>query len=1066
MSILADIVHTEPSTLATVNNSGCPDALIDAIAAPGGVLPSAGAIQALPSAIGAVCLSPEGIEKVKGKDCLPKLLTSILSSMRSHHSIFRAETAAILGQSLDELLRHVPQLRESGIQGLVAMMEQLHLIQDTNVPDDPATKQVTLQNVDQMRFSLDESVTPFVEWQEEGVVRPVQPASIYHCINFVAKMLESILVNKEHCVMFVKFDGLTKLLSLLEMDALPLLFSRLQAAYTLNSCVRSVAAYSDTAQVLGQIFQQVSPHLVKDEEGQVALSLKISELHKLITTSGSDQLMPVPLSEVQRSLRLNLSSLCKNKGNSVTAELKTAAKSFLHFKFDHEELIAAVEKSLGMSVNVLTRNAVCEAQVDRVLRHEPTLRTLCRVENFVALLTLLIRSSSAPDSAPSYELELYSTLASLEQLVRWQVVKPRPDAPDQTTFNDGTVAHLCAERVHRNLSHFLSTVKCLYVELAKQMSLRERRQVNTPVLTFVQWQLMCGLSKGVLGQLDWLPQGAAACGPHHVAYVMEVVQLLDGVLLDERNHSLNLLMLYSVFKQAGIQQLVGLVLTLLNTIGTADESHDKACKIAIERIAKLLSRVAITPLVGGSVEPLETKSKGSERPFVLDVFMKQLRFQVLMGLHSVWTQPALLAKAPDSLVATILGVYGIERRFQLPPGSKPTTGGAAAGAPPQAEPLDEASMDTLADMGYTRDMAQVALRRASAARPSQRNQLDVAVEWLLHHPEEAAKLDELSTALSMDEFVEDPACVEWVRDTNNEMVDRICSLLNTTETLSFDIAEALQNMTSEMMPKVDAANLLLLLTKQLEQRWAKEQAANAKEPTAYFTNLAHVTLLLLHGSAASSLSNLKATLSKDICSVAVRMLQGWATTQAAGGEESEPKVASWVATLSLLLEELVGPSDSLVLKKIGGAAAEESAPPDVPDAVLAALVMLKESSAAVRKTALTTLMRYIKNIVKSPDNAKFRSIKIDNAKYLEVCQVPGGREIFAGIGYGPDPTDANRLLLPLSVQLEVLVPVQTEVARQIKLCDALSNAPAAEPASVAANESEAGAKGGCRSSKR
>ena len=95
-------------------------------------------------------------------------------------------------------MSYVHQLREAGIKGLIAMMEQLHLIQDNNVPDDPANKQVTLQNVDQMRFSLDESVTPFVEWQEEGVVRPVQPASIYHCINFVAKMLESIMVNKEH----------------------------------------------------------------------------------------------------------------------------------------------------------------------------------------------------------------------------------------------------------------------------------------------------------------------------------------------------------------------------------------------------------------------------------------------------------------------------------------------------------------------------------------------------------------------------------------------------------------------------------------------------------------------------------------------------------------------------------------------------------------------------------------------------------------------------------------------------------------------------------------------------
>ena len=176
-------------------------------------------------------------------------------------------------------------------------------------------------------------------------------------------------------------------------------------------------------------------------------------------------------------------------------------------------------------------------------------------------------------------------------------------------------------------------------------------------------------------------------------------------------------------------------------------------------------------------------------------------FQVLTTLHSVWICSDLRTKAPDALMATLLGVYCIERHYTVKtPEEQPPAKEKPSAKPPKptADPED---LQRLADMGYDRATAEVALRVTASRSGDSMPTLDAAVDWLLNHPEaasaaaeaaeaeaaqaeaaqaEATEHNELANTLSMDPFEENPTCQAWLLDETHEMVPQIIALLQTT----------------------------------------------------------------------------------------------------------------------------------------------------------------------------------------------------------------------------------------------------------------------------------------------
>ena len=85
----------------------------------GGVLPSGEALCSVPNTLVALCLNTGGLQRVRDARALSCFVTIFTS--KTYLKALSGDTPSILGSGLDELMRHVPQLRQVGI--LVVTLE-------------------------------------------------------------------------------------------------------------------------------------------------------------------------------------------------------------------------------------------------------------------------------------------------------------------------------------------------------------------------------------------------------------------------------------------------------------------------------------------------------------------------------------------------------------------------------------------------------------------------------------------------------------------------------------------------------------------------------------------------------------------------------------------------------------------------------------------------------------------------------------------------------------------------------------------------------------------------------
>lgn len=172
-------------------------------------------------------------------------------------------------------------------------------------------------------------------------------------------------------------------------------------------------------------------------------------------------------------------------------------------------------------------------------------------------------------------------------------------------------------------------------------------------------------------------------------------------------------------------------------------------KIALDLFQRL--SLARTILESSQTTLLLSREKDRTSPDFFDPheLLSLLRAGLVPAVVETWTAP-WLAKSPSnvvrSLVSTILNIIraegenpeeggtapsasmGISRSFFMAavPGLQPAAAGGAGGAGPFV--LDEAKVSQLTDMGFPRRAAETALTRC-------RNNLNIATEYLLSHPD-------------------------------------------------------------------------------------------------------------------------------------------------------------------------------------------------------------------------------------------------------------------------------------------------------------------------------------------
>jgi E3 ubiquitin-protein ligase HUWE1 len=145
INIMATFIHNEPTSLAIIQEAGLPEAFYAAIEA--GLEPAIEVyslssysalrvpystflqvIQAIPNAIGALCLNDTGTAQLASHPSILPAIFSIFTSDRHLKVLLDKENAVLIGTTIDELIRHHPSLKTPVFDALKATLSKIEAL--------------------------------------------------------------------------------------------------------------------------------------------------------------------------------------------------------------------------------------------------------------------------------------------------------------------------------------------------------------------------------------------------------------------------------------------------------------------------------------------------------------------------------------------------------------------------------------------------------------------------------------------------------------------------------------------------------------------------------------------------------------------------------------------------------------------------------------------------------------------------------------------------------------------------------------------------------------------------
>ena len=240
MSLLADIIHSNPTAYPLLHTAGAPTALVGALMS-SGVPSSSDAVVTVPTVLGAVCLHPAGLAQLlppPGQEdtglgvlqCLHTLLVS-----KEHVRVMQhGDTTGILASGLDELMRHVPRLRAPCMRMLLSALRTLAVAAGAQ-----ATGQLPQAAQPEAGASSDEAMDTDGEAPPAPAAASGDDSQAWVCdaLTNVARLLEGVLHNGEACRLFVDSGGMAALLAAVSAPAVMAQFSASSAWQATSTAV-------------------------------------------------------------------------------------------------------------------------------------------------------------------------------------------------------------------------------------------------------------------------------------------------------------------------------------------------------------------------------------------------------------------------------------------------------------------------------------------------------------------------------------------------------------------------------------------------------------------------------------------------------------------------------------------------------------------------------------------------------------------------------------------------------------------------------------------------------------
>lgn len=753
INVMATFVHNEPTSLGIIQEAGLPEAFYKAIEA--GVEPSIEVLQAIPNALGALCLNDVGQAQLARRPSIIPGILSVFTSERHLKVLLDKENSVLIGTALDELIRHHPSLRTAVFDALKATITKIEELGSAyEVPGDllhwyrlvPGSASTAfygdaaMEGVESVAAASRSAAAvqgedmqadvPDVDDEADEFAMKNHDNHIVSFIDVLGRFLEGLFQHTPHCKDFITHaDGLTRLGRLTALPCLPYDFANSVASDSMVQVMRTMTEVStnetllhlaqlakesledtkyfwETAQEDSKLLPLIDITSDHEEEANqrfrslVTLHIRITLLSDVFATAGYAH---------GRSAIGLLQSLMNNISPQVVADLGS-----LHRVSIWENIVL----NLGLKAKGIS------------LKRSPVPSTLGRRSAGRSSLNLAENDGSVNTNELNGDLNspdgAESMITTSSPSVPLRLSGPREQ-------NSAALKHLTNGLPSSLAPFFQAMVKMFHARRHPDSSQKKQISESSEVLAKVMVQ---HLSPKKFHDV-----------PSSFAYYSVMLGLYSVLLVDERTstHTLHTVQLWAIYRAGGFDAILEVCHEFMGTIKTimaikAEERSDAQKKVLAHAFGGLkVALHLIRPIISskplfesGQTLLLVTNDKKDTDPeyFEAHNFLVKLRSAILPLIRDLWEAPWLIS-APlyvsKSVVQVVLELSNEEGEDTRGGSSNIEVGSAPNNGPSRRLGPDETRVQTLIDMGFPRSAAERALTRTG-------NNLSAATEILLSHP--------------------------------------------------------------------------------------------------------------------------------------------------------------------------------------------------------------------------------------------------------------------------------------------------------------------------------------------
>ncbi|KAL6310318.1 hypothetical protein BKA93DRAFT_924556 [Sparassis latifolia] len=759
INIMATFVHNEPTCLSVIQEAGLPETFYKVVDS--GLEPVIEVIQAVPNAIGALCLNQAGQDQLATRPSIIPGLFSIFTSERHQRVLQDKENAVIVGTAVEELIRHHPLLKESVFTALKSTMAQIEEMGKAYVPPEdirhwyelvpvtlssssppsPASQgavdsDVVMESVEAVEAASEPPSLP----PDTDTVPSEEPASnrddshsrahdniIISFIDVFGKFLEGFFQHVPHCKDFLAdAECLDQLGRLTALPCLPYDFANSVASDSLVQVIRTMAesATSETIMFLVKLVHETM-------ENNKDFWEHMEEQSKLLS------MVDITGEEVSKA-NVRLRKL-------VTLHIRVSLLSDIYATagYAHGRATSALLQSLvGPSTptilpelgalhrtcvweNIALKAALASQGFDVPISSLPSLDSSAPTRMGTPTISQADADAASTGTTNGVQGEQEQSTASSSR------ESTKEDSPKEQ--NAKVVKHLASQIPSSLAPFFQAIVRLLQTRRAPDPTQKQKIRETAVVLANV---LLKHVEQKDFGDKLSL-----------FAYNTVMLGLTTILLVDERTTQKTLhTILLSVFHRVGgLDAIFGLCRSFMRAIDAVnlvpvDDRSDivkqelvhayGGLKVALHLLHPIVSAKALFESAQTSSAVTVDKKASDPDYFEPHDFFVKMRLATLPLVRDLW-DASWLVPAPlsvsKSVVQIVMEFLNVEGEEVKEPSATPSMVVAGGLSIPRMTGPDENRIRQLVDMGFPRSAAERALTRT-------RNNINAATELLLAHP--------------------------------------------------------------------------------------------------------------------------------------------------------------------------------------------------------------------------------------------------------------------------------------------------------------------------------------------